>query len=77
MKHNIFKIFALVLACLWISQSCTKDFETLNQDPKNPTETTMPMLFNGILSYLPLAYNEMSAIHNGRYYYHSQQLSNA
>ncbi|MDR2969217.1 MAG: SusD/RagB family nutrient-binding outer membrane lipoprotein [Tannerellaceae bacterium] len=76
MKRTI-KIFALALAYLWSSQSCTTDFDTLNQDPKNPTETTMPMLFNGILSSLPLAYNEMSAIHNGRYYYQSQQLANA
>lgn len=76
MKRTI-KIFALALAYLWSSQSCTTDFDTLNQDPKNPTETTMPMLFNGILSSLPLAYNEMSAIHNSRYYFQTQQLANA
>lgn len=77
MKYNTFKIFVLALSCLWISQSCTKDFETLNKDPKNPTETTPTMLFNGILSYLPLGYGEMGAIHNGRYYFQTQQLANA
>ena len=77
MEKNRFKIYIFLLACIWSIQSCTDGFEDLNKDPKNPTQTTLPATFNGILSSLPLAYNEMSAIHFGRYYSQSQQLGNA
>ncbi|MDR0507554.1 MAG: SusD/RagB family nutrient-binding outer membrane lipoprotein [Dysgonamonadaceae bacterium] len=77
MKFNKIKISALLLIGAVCITSCTDNFEELNRDPKNPTRTTLPATFNGILSSLPLAYNEMSVIHFGRYYFQSQQLGNA
>jgi hypothetical protein len=77
MKTKIIKTVTLLLVCVWCVQSCTDQFEELNRDPKNPTRTTLPATFNGILSSLPLAYGEMSVVHFGRYYFQSQQLGNA
>ncbi len=77
MKTRKIKLYSLLLVCVWCIQSCTDGFEEMNKDPKNPTQTSLPAMFNGIVQTLQLGYNEMAAIHFGRYYYQSQQLGNA
>ncbi len=75
MKKNIIYLCASFLFLL--AGSCTDGFEELNTDPKNPTETSVYTLFNGIIKEsLPLGYNEIAAIHNEQYCFQSQQLGN-
>jgi hypothetical protein len=68
-------IFALATGFVFM-QSCTRGFEEMNRDPKNPTQASIPAVFNSIVSKLMLGGSEQAAIHNGRYYFQSQQLGN-
>ena len=52
-KH-IFVSMALVTLCL----SCTKSFEDMNKNWKNPTGTEIGPLFNGVIRSLQLGWNE-------------------
>ncbi|MDH6303708.1 hypothetical protein M2459_000040 [Parabacteroides sp. PF5-5] len=78
MKTNRIKIYLLLLVLVaGFTQSCTDGFEDMNKDPKNPTQTSMPSLFNKIISTLPLVGQEITAVHHGVYYFQTQQLANA
>lgn len=81
--HNIFRraIHLLskrrftyaILILLAGTQSCRKDFETINTNPFNPTQTSMEALFNGVLASLPLGWNEQFYLHNETLYDLTQQ----
>ena len=67
-----YKNIALVL-CLFSAVSCRKDFEEVNKNPFNPTETSMEALFNGVLASLPLGWNEQFYMDNETLYDLTQQ----
>ena len=73
------KIYSLLLCLVFIGfmQSCTKDFEEINRDPFNPTQASIPTVFNRVTSSLVLGWMEQNSIHNGYYYFVNQQLANA
>jgi hypothetical protein len=77
MKTNSIKIIYFVSLFLFIGtmQSCTKGFEDLNTDPKNPTVATMPGLFNKVINSLNLS-NQQSNLYNTWYYAQTQLLVN-
>lgn len=78
-KDNIQKRFAhrigLLLAATLIVAvvSCTKDFEELNTNPFQPTETDIGPLFNTVISSMKLTWNEQFYVHNEVLYKESQQ----
>ncbi|TKG96861.1 SusD/RagB family nutrient-binding outer membrane lipoprotein [Puteibacter caeruleilacunae] len=76
---KMIKIYSILLILLSVSfmQSCTEDFEEMNKDPLNPTEGSIPTVFNKYVSSLLYAGAEISGFHNGYYYYMTQQLGNA
>ncbi len=63
MRQNIRN---LVLALVFLSamSSCEKDFEDINQNPYNPTETSMEALFNGLVSSLQLTWDGQFYVDN-------------
>ncbi|MGQ7870430.1 SusD/RagB family nutrient-binding outer membrane lipoprotein [Sunxiuqinia sp. sy24] len=73
------KIYSLLLSLFFIgfTQSCTEDFEDINRDPFNPTQASIPTVFNRVTSSLVLGWMEQNSIHNGYYYFVTQQLANA
>ncbi|MDR1557763.1 MAG: SusD/RagB family nutrient-binding outer membrane lipoprotein [Tannerellaceae bacterium] len=77
MKKNIIFSLATILLVAGGVQSCTSDFEEMNRDPQNPTQSSIPAVFNSIVSRLMLVGQEQAAIHNGKYYFQTQQLGNA
>ncbi len=64
-----------ILLSVGVTQSCTDDFEEMNRNPFNPTEASIPTVFNKVTSSFLLGYMEQNAIHNGYYYYVTQQLA--
>ena len=74
---NIKKYLLLfILASVGFAQSCTDGFEEMNRDPLNPTEASIPTVFNTYVSSLLYYGIEISGFHNGYYYYITQQLGN-
>lgn len=63
---------AVALAALTMAGACTKDFETINVDPINPTETTDEYLFNSMLSSMQLGWDEQLFLFNDVFYPASQ-----
>ncbi|MCB2220845.1 MAG: SusD/RagB family nutrient-binding outer membrane lipoprotein [Bacteroidetes bacterium] len=55
-----------------ISISCTKDFDELNQNPFQPTQTEIGPLFNSVVQSLQLGWNEQFYVHNEVLYKQSQ-----
>lgn len=75
---NIKKYLLLfVLASVGFAQSCTDGFEEMNRDPLNPTEGSIPTVFNRYVSSLRYYGAEVAGFHGGYYYYMTQQLGNA
>ncbi|MCT4646729.1 MAG: hypothetical protein N4A74_17195, partial [Carboxylicivirga sp.] len=64
--------FALIIL-LTIFSACTDDFEEMNKHPFEPTETSIPPVFNRITQSLMLEWQERAGLHNTYYYYYSQQ----
>ncbi len=69
MKVKKTAIFLLLLTTF----SCRKDFEEINTNPFNPTQTSMEALFNGVLSSLQLGWSEQFYLHNETLYDLTQQ----
>jgi hypothetical protein len=65
------KILLLVLFVASLF-GCEKNFEAINENPYNPTETSMEALFNGVIASLPLGWNEQFYVHNEKLYEASQ-----
>ena len=70
-KINIQIIILLALSVLPVA--CRKDFDEINKNPFNPTQTSMEALFNGIISSLPLGWNEQFYLNNETLYELTQQ----
>lgn len=64
-------IFGFLL--LTILVACTKDFEDLNKNPFQPTETDIGPLFNTVVSSIRLSGNEQFYVHNEVLYKQTQQ----
>ena len=72
MKRNFSQL--LILAALAILPAgCRKDFDEINKNPFYPTQTSMEALFNGILSSMPLGWNEQFYLNNETLYELTQQ----
>lgn len=68
------KIRVLLLPVLIVAAgSCRKDFDEINTNPFNPTQTSMEALFNGVLASLQLGWNEQFYMHNETLYDLTQQ----
>jgi hypothetical protein len=63
----------LLLLFLLPVVACRKDFEQVNTNPFNPSQTSMEALFNGVISTLPLGWNEQFYLHNETLYDLTQQ----
>jgi len=61
--NNYKKPFRLIIAASFLLFSCTQDFKELNTTPDQPTSTTIAPLVNGVISTLPLGWQEQAAIH--------------
>lgn len=80
MKRNRLRInkatSKLLLSALLLTGmllSCTKDFEELNKNPFQPTETDIGPLFNTVISTMQLGWNEQFYVHNEVLYKETQQ----
>ncbi len=62
----------VLLAGLLIHFSCTKDFEEINKNPFQPTETEIGPLFNAVVGSLQLGWNEQFYVHNEVLYKQTQ-----
>jgi Starch-binding associating with outer membrane len=69
MNRNILVLLLLLFSAV----SCRKDFNEINTNPFNPTQTSMEALFNGVLASLPLSWNEQFYMHNETLYELTQQ----
>ncbi len=58
---------------LFLFTACEKDFEEINQNPFDPTETEIGPLFNSVISSLQLGWNEQFYLHNEKLYQVTQQ----
>jgi len=71
------KIKSIYLLCCIIALcsilSCEKDFEEINRDPFNPTQTQIGPLFNGVVESLTLGGDEQLFVHNEFLYMLTQQ----
>lgn len=68
MKHNIInKTGYTILLSAVLFGSCTKDFESLNTPPVDPTDAPTPQVFNGIVSSLPMVSGEYSVMNSWLY----------
>ena len=56
-RKNIFLILSAALVCC---SGCKKNFETINAPWNQPTTASIPELFNGIISSMPLTAGEQS-----------------
>jgi len=56
------------LVFLFSFSACEKGFEELNENPYNPTATSMEALFNGVVGSMPLGWSEQFYIHNEKLY---------
>ncbi len=76
MKNN--KIYSLlfILFTIGFTQSCTDGFEEMNRDPFNPTEASIPTVFNKYIEAVKQSGQVIDGFHNGYYYYITQQLGN-
>lgn len=66
----------IILFTIGFAQSCTDGFEEMNRDPFNPTEASIPTVFNKFTQSLMMSGAEISGFHNGYYYFITQQLGN-
>ena len=56
------KIYILItLFALFTITACDKDFEEMNKDPFNPTETSIPPVFNAMVSTILKTWHEQTA----------------
>ena len=67
------KKYLTIFSFLLLFNSCTKDFEELNQNPFSPTQTDIGPLFNTVISSLRLGWNEQFYLHNETIYGLTQQ----
>lgn len=67
------KIYILLFISIFISTSCEKGFEELNENPFFPTQTDIGPLFNKVISTLTLNWDEQFYLHNDTYYEITQQ----
>lgn len=70
MKTKTYIIAGLVMTGILVS--CTKDFDDLNQNPFQPTQTDIGPLFNSVVSSLRLGWNEQFYVHNEVLYKQTQ-----
>lgn len=63
---KLYKIKAIILALIimLMGVGCDKDFEELNKDPFNPTQTSPSFLFNGLIASMRFAQNEYLYLNN-------------
>src|ERR1700687_1224392 len=66
LKNNIGYLILLFLVILSLG-SCTKNFETVNAPPEGAQDASIPALFNGVISSLPLASGEYSVMNSWMY----------
>ncbi|MFT6018870.1 MAG: hypothetical protein ACI9VN_000758 [Patescibacteria group bacterium] len=71
MHRHILSFF--FLTCLLCYSSCEKDFEELNKDPFNPTQTDIGPLFNGVIQSVTLGNDEQLFVANEFLYKITQQ----
>lgn len=69
MTTTLYRISILII----LFSSCTKDFEEINQNPFNPTQTDIGPLFNTVVQSVRLGWNEQFYMHNERLYEITQQ----
>ena len=62
----------LIFSLLFFS-ACEKDFEELNTNPFEPTQTELGPLFNGVVQSLTLGWSEQLYLHNENLYKITQQ----
>ena len=74
-KINIYTLL-IILLTVGLTPSCTDDFEEMNRHPFEPTEASIPTVFNKVTSTVLMKSQERSGLHNGYYYYITQQLGN-
>jgi len=67
MKHIINKTGYTILLFAVLLGSCTKDFETINTPPVDPTDAPTPQVFNAIISSTPMVSGEYSVINTWIY----------
>ncbi len=68
---NIFTSILLILSMI-IFVSCEKDFDDLNKNPYATTITSVPPLFNNVVSSLRLGWDEQFYVHNEVFYKQTQ-----
>jgi len=66
-------IYLLCLLSLISFYACEKDFEEINRDPFNPTQTEIGPLFNGVVESLTLSGDEQLFVYNEFLYKITQQ----
>lgn len=73
------KIYSLlfILLVIGLTQSCTDGFEEMNRHPFEPTTASISTVFNSVTSSLLMNSQERSGLHNGYYYFITQQLGNS
>lgn len=69
----LMKFSTYLLALVFLMVSCTKNFEEINRNPFNPTQTDIGPLFNTIINSLRLGWNEQFYLHNETLYGITQQ----
>ncbi|MDH7461215.1 SusD/RagB family nutrient-binding outer membrane lipoprotein [Chitinophagaceae bacterium 26-R-25] len=67
MTHIINKTGYMILLSAVLLGSCTKDFESLNTPPVNPTTAPTPQVYNAIVSSLPMVSGEYSVMNSWLY----------
>ena len=72
MKINKFITLLLLTLMLGLGVGCERNFEEINIDPDDPTQTSANFLFNGIISSLRYIGNEKLYLNNHRMYQWSQ-----
>ena len=65
--------YSLLLLSILIFSTCEKGFESLNENPFEPTQTEIGPLFNSIVESLTLGWNEQLYLHNENLYKITQQ----
>ncbi len=64
MQSTTNKIWTFIACLAFFLSGCEKDFESINQNPYNPTETSMEALFNGVVSSLQLTWDGQFYVDN-------------
>ncbi len=62
------KLLPILFLLLFLSNSCSKDFEEINENPFSPTQTDIGPLFNTVIESLRLGWNEQFYLHNETLY---------